>query len=242
MARFRSSRAGRAWTSGWRGRTTPGMWVSALAISLLSLLAYADYRVRPMVQASARAIAMRAATVALNDAINGEIASDAEFDKIVQIDTAAGGKMAAAHVNFAAVTDIQAAATKRADQVLHGLSETTLRLPWTQVVGGTLFTTFAPNIPVRMTFIGDAHSAVVMETKTVGVNQSVHTVYLDITADVNVIAPFVSGPLAVHSRVPIAYVVLAGEVPNTFVGAAGGVLPYVAPGAASPGGSVTVHP
>lgn len=192
-------------------------FVLAIMVLILSLVIYADFRVRPMVAASARMIAKRAATEALNEAVTAELAQDVDYEKIVRVE-GKQGSLTAAHFDFAKVTELQSAATERADAALRSLANTTLRLPFAQVVGGSLFTTFTPIVPVRMTLMGDAHSSVQMETRTVGVNQSVHIIYLDISADMSVVSPLVSTPLSITSRIPVAYVVLMGEVPKTYLG------------------------
>ena len=193
------------------------IFVFTFMVLVLSLVIYADLRVRPMVAASARMIAKRAATEALNEAVTAEMAEDVDYKKIVQIQ-GKQGDLTTANFDLAKVTELQAAATERADAALRSLSQSTLRLPFAQVVGGSLFTTFTPIIPVRMTLMGDAHSSVEMDTRTVGVNQSVHIIYLDISADMSVVSPLVSTPLTITSRIPVAYVVLMGEVPKTYLG------------------------
>jgi hypothetical protein len=46
----------------------------------------------------------------------------------------------------------------------------------------------------------------------------VHILYLQLNAEVQVVAPLVAQPVSVQSRVPLAYVVFNGQVPNTYYG------------------------
>jgi sporulation protein YunB len=173
-----------------------------------------DVKLRPSVTAAAKAVATRAAVEALNQALTEELAKAVSYKQLVEIERDRDGDFKSARFNFAAVTKLQSETTARAEDNLHALEDEKLKLPIAPVVGDSLFANIAPKIPVRIALIGSAHSSVVPEVKSVGINQTVHILYVDLSADVNVVAPFVSAPVTVHSRVPIAYIVLSGKVPN----------------------------
>lgn len=176
-----------------------------------------DVQLRPSIAMAARAIALRTATEALNGAVTEQLAEDAEASRIVHIVRDKQGELQTAEFDFASVTRLQTAATARAEKQLHNLGEETLYLPVMQALGGSWFAAFGPRLPVHVVMLGTAHSSVVADVKSVGINQTVHILYLDLTADVRVVAPLVAQPATVHVRVPVAYVVFAGEVPKTYM-------------------------
>ncbi|MCF8565211.1 sporulation protein YunB [Alicyclobacillus tolerans] len=214
--RFKSAGARRSGKRS-RGRSPFFTGIAVLMTAVAGFLYLLDARVRPAVSAAARAVASRAAVDALNQAITEEISHDVEYDRIVQIDSASHGEIQVARFNFSAVTKLQAAATKRADEVLNGLSEHTLTLPVTQILAGSLAGPSGPRLPVHLLLVGAAHSSVTTQVKSVGVNQTVHILNLNLTAQVNVVTPLISTPISIESTVPVAYVVLAGKVPDTFM-------------------------
>jgi sporulation protein YunB len=173
-----------------------------------------DVKLRPTVTAAAKAVATRAAVEALNQALTEELAKSVSYKQLIEVERNKDGDLKSARFNFAAVTKLQSEATSRAEDNLHALEDQTLKLPVAPVLGDSLFANVAPKIPIRITLIGSAHSSVSPEVKSVGINQTVHILYVDLSAEVNVVAPLVSAPVTVHSRVPIAYIVLSGEVPN----------------------------
>lgn len=188
-----------------------------------------DVKVRPVVMLAAKAIATRAATEALNEAVTEEIAHDADYSRIVELDNGPDGHLQVARFNFASVTQLQSAATQQALTNLRALSADSLELPVGQVLAGPLIGNAGPRLPIHLYVVGSAHSSVTTDVKSVGVNQTVHILYLDLSAEVSVVAPLITTPVRVQSRVPLAYIVLAGRVPNTYLYNGSGSVPPLLP-------------
>lgn len=221
-------------TRGARRPSHPVAWtILIIALLLGAFLAAAEFTVRPVLSSAARAVAYRAAVDSLNQAVTAELVENADFNRIVHVDRTEHGALRVAHFDFAAVTKLQAAATEHADQALDKLEGETYHVPLTQVVGSSVFSAVGPSLPVHMRLYGSAHSSTVVETKTVGINQTVHVLYLDLNASIYVFAPFLTEPVAVKTRVPIAYVIVAGEVPGTVVNG-GGYSPTTPPTSTAP--------
>jgi sporulation protein YunB len=202
-------------------------WSTAMLLSVLACVLLVLYtinaKIRPSIEAGAKAVATRAASAALNKAVTEELAKSAAAKNMIHYNMNRTGDWKEADFDFAYVTKVQSAATDLAEHYLTDLSDETLRLPISQTFGGALFSNLGPAIPVRVNLIGSAHSSVTVESKSVGINQTVHILYLQLHADVQVVAPLVAQPVSVQSRVPLAYVVFNGQVPNTFYG---GQAPY----------------
>lgn len=218
--RPRSSRvpnSKRAHNRNWRSPRPLLRIVVSLGLVLGLAFYLLDVKVHPIVSATAKAIATRAATEALNEAVTEEIAHDADYNRIVEITDGPDGHPQIARFNFASVTELQSAATQRALLNLRSLSTDSLALPLGQVLAGPLVGNAGPNLPIHLYVVGSAHSSVTTEVKSAGVNQTIHILYLDLSAQVNVVAPLMTAPVAVQSRIPLAYVVIAGPVPNTYL-------------------------
>jgi len=189
-----------------------------LAASLFVVLYLLTNRARPALAAGARALATRAASEALNAAVTEELTQSSEASRILHIDEAPGGTLRMAHFDFASVTRVQSATVAEANVYLDQLAHQTLHLPVVQTLGGALFSSFGPTLPVRVYTLGSVHSSIHLDTQATGINQTVHALYLVVTAEVQVIAPLVAAPVTVRSEVPLAYVVLSGDVPHTYIG------------------------
>ncbi len=187
---------------------------SSLVALYLSIQAL-ERSLRPPFMAMATSVAQQLATQAVNDALTKRIAEDAQYAKLVILDKDQSGKVTSAHFNFAEVARIESLTTLRVQHVLMRLEGRTVYVPAMQATGSAILATLGPSIPIRIVPIGYAQSEVEPEVKTAGINQTVHVLYLHISAQVKVVVPFMSQPAKVDTRIPIAYVVFIGTVPQT---------------------------
>ncbi|MCL6454423.1 MAG: sporulation protein YunB [Alicyclobacillus sp.] len=201
-------------------RRGPGWRTLALLCLTLvtAFVVYIDVRVRPALVAASQSVARRAATDALNDALQTAVARAPDDGQILHVEVDANGNLRLASFDFRTVSQVEDAAASQAEAELDRLSESRIPLPVSQSVGGALLSVWSPNLPVRIHLVGSAHVSVRMSADTVGINQSVHALFLDLTAEVQPVAPLVGPAVEVRSSVPLAYVVLNGSVPDTWVG------------------------
>lgn len=193
-----------------------------LAVALLSFgLHLLDLKIKPSITLAAQAVARRVAVEALNSALTEEVAKQSGDNELVDIERNSKGDFRTLHFNLPLITNIQREANDNASNKLQGLAHETFRLPFTQFMGGSLFAPISPSLPVKLILMGTVHSSVVPEVKTVGINQSVHILYLEMTAEVNVVAPFISAPISISTKAPLTYIVISGVVPNSFYGGFG---------------------
>ncbi len=197
----------------------PGYWLLTFVVlaTLIGALRLMEVKVRPVVLATGQAIAARAATDALNEALTEQLAVEGDMPPLVQVERDRAGDLSVARFNFGAIAQLQSLVTRRANDDLLKLSRETFRLPVGEVVGGSLFGAVGPQLPVRFTLIGHAQGSVHAQAKTIGINQSVHEVDLELTATVRVLTPLTAAPTTVHAVLPVAYIVFGGSVPNTYL-------------------------
>lgn len=176
-----------------------------------------DRNLRPPFMAMATGVARQIATQAINDALTKRIAEDTEYARLVSIEKDRNGRIASAHFNFAEVARIESLTTLRVQHVLSRLEARTVYIPALQGLGSAILASLGPSIPVRIVPMGTAQSEVEPEVKTAGINQTVHILYLHILAQVNVVVPFISEPVRIDTKIPIAYVVFIGNVPQTTI-------------------------
>ena len=230
--RFRSGTARRRV----RARRTALFSALFLLFSIFALyesLELLDRSLRPPFMAIAAGVARQMATQAINDALTKRIAEDSEYARLVVLDKDRNGRVTSAHFNFAEVARIESLTTLRVQHVLTRLEDRTIYVPALQGMGSAILATLGPSIPIRIEPLGSAQSEVEPVVQTAGINQTVHILYLHIVAQVSVVVPFVTQPVRVDTRIPIAYVIFVGAVPQTTV--VGGGYPFVV-GRANPGG------
>ena len=200
----------------WRSWT---LLVGIFLLSITGILYYFDVKLRPSIASASKAVATHVASEALNQALTEKLAESMNKTSFVEFAPHEDkSDLTVTRFNLQAVTKLQAEATEQAEKVLGELSRQNIQLPVGHILGGSFFTALNMNLPLRLSLLGNVHSSVYADVKSVGVNQTVHILYLELSANVNVLAPLVTQPVVVRSNAPIAYIVLSGPVPNAYYG------------------------
>ncbi|GIM47184.1 sporulation protein YunB [Collibacillus ludicampi] len=210
-------------------------WRMILSVTLITVFFLAwqtfyfvENNLRPTFLNLAESTSQRIATEAINDAIIGKISKVADYDKLIDLTQDRDGHVVAARLNFAETAKIQGEATSIVQGVLRDLQENKIEIPLGQAFHSTVFSTVGPKITLTMIPYGSARSWVETEFKQAGINQTLSIIYLNIETQVGAIVPLASKQVQVQTKIPIAYTVLVGDVPQYFYDATGS--PYIPKG------------
>ncbi|ADG06961.1 sporulation protein YunB [Kyrpidia tusciae DSM 2912] len=236
-------RFGRRFRVGFRRRVPGGRRPFLLvAVGILGFLVLAfyvlDYNIRPVFVDIAKGMARRLATDAINQALVQTVQQGIDYSKLVTLQTDRNGRVIGATLDEKEVLRLQTAVTTRVQAVVDHLSTQQIDVPIGQAMNSSIFSAFGPMIPVAIVPFGTAESEVQQTTREAGINQTIHEVDIQVQARIQILAPFVAEPVDVQTKVPVAYMVLVGEVPQYFFDARG--LPFYPPGwmvPATPGNS-----
>lgn len=97
------------------------------------------------------------------------------------------------------------------------ISTDDLDIPLGTLSGELMLSALGPSVRVRVQSVGNASAEYVNEFSAVGINQTKHTVYLELSVTVNLLIP--GEVLAVNSveRICVAETIIIGEVPDTYL-------------------------
>lgn len=73
-----------------------------------------------------------------------------------------------------------------------------------------------PNVPIKMSTIGNVDTELVSQFSQAGINQTLHRIYLNVSCTVTVLTPFDSIEQKITNQVLIAEAVILGDVPETY--------------------------
>lgn len=189
----------------------------ALLFIVLQIIMLVDRNLRPTLEAIAEARAKVIATQAINDAITTKIAQEINYGLLIAVHTDHNGKPSWAQVNTMEVNRIVAATTTRVQETLGNIRGEVLRIPLGQALNSQLLANMGPRIPFTIVPIGTVNVEVTDAFEQAGINQTRHKIYLEVYTDVQIVVPFVTRTIQVHSQIPIADVTYLGEVPQTVI-------------------------
>ena len=123
--------------------------------------------------------------------------------------------------NVAGLNRFRTALTARIDENLADLSVEELGIPVGSVVLPELFSGMGPRLVVRVLAVRTSDAAFRNRFSTVGINQTLHQIFIDIHVTVTILSLAGTQELAVDVTVLAAETVIVGNVPSTYIGLGG---------------------
>ncbi|QKS72197.1 sporulation protein YunB [Paenalkalicoccus suaedae] len=206
--------------------------------------------VRPTIIAIAKTETQRIATLAINDAISSQILEESHMEDVLIYEYDQNQQVNSVQLNPVIVNRVLQETTKRVQNYLNDIEQGKIRdyhvapddslphdgasfsedgiihmIPLGQATKNALLAHLGPEIPVRLSAIGDVKSQMKHEVMSVGINNAYLSVSVDIEVDVKVVIPFATDTAVVKTAVPVTMVWLPGDVPDYYGGS--GTIPAV---------------
>ncbi len=212
--------------AGWHASSRRWFAFALLCLAALAFGAFwVEWRLAPIVRTSSASLAARVATEALNEAMGEVLAAYPNGEELVRVRMERGPSGQAFSIvtlDMAKLAKLQSEAIHASETRLQTLRRQTLPLPLLQALSGSILAGYTVTVPVSFSLVGAVHARLDADVESKGVNQVVHIVYLELTADVMTMAPLVRAPVHVTARSPVVYVIMSGPVPNVvFPGGSG---------------------
>lgn len=168
---------------------------------------------KSMAEATMRSIT----TVAVNDAIYYTLSDNLRYEDLVSIERDEGGNILAVSSNALQINRIARDAAYMSQENLDKMSEAGIEVPLGALTGVEALAGFGPKMNVKIIPISNVECKFVSEFEEAGINQTKHSIYLEIVADISIILPSGTSNFASLTQVLICESVLVGKVPDTYL-------------------------
>ena len=84
------------------------------------------------------------------------------------------------------------------------------------LVGSELFSGIGPKIPIRFQPVSITHVDITHSFEEAGINQTIHTITLLVSVDIEILLPLAHSFITVQSEMPIAQTLIVGTVPQAY--------------------------
>lgn len=84
------------------------------------------------------------------------------------------------------------------------------------LVGSELFSGIGPKIPIRFQPVSITHVDITHSFEEAGINQTIHTITLLVSVDIEILLPLAHSFITVQSEMPIAQTLIVGTVPEAY--------------------------
>lgn len=154
----------------------------------------------------------------INTAISDSLVRDFDYSKLVNITYSPQGEIASVSADTGEMNRLKATLTLDILNAIERSGEKSYSVPLGNLTEIILFSGIGPDICFNILPYGAATVDFRNGFTSAGVNQTLHEVYIDITADLYAVSPVSKVCATVTTSVMAARTVIVGEVPHLFAG------------------------
>ncbi len=161
---------------------------------------------------------MRASTtVAVNDAVYYTLSDEMRYDDLVTILRNEAGEIVSFSANPLKINKIARDTASISQSNLKNLSLNGIPVPLGALTGIEAFAGIGPSIQFRIIPVSSVSCGFSSVFDSVGINQTKHSIYLNIIADISIVMPSRTKNFAVTTQILVGESVIVGKVPDTFL-------------------------
>lgn len=161
---------------------------------------------------------MRASTtVAVNDAVYYTLNDELRYDDLVTVERDQNGNITAVSANALKINKIARDTASISQSNLKNLSLNGIPIPLGALTGIEAFAGLGPSIRFRIIPVSSVACDFSSTFESVGINQTKHSIYLNVIADISIVMPSRTENFAVTTEILVGEFVLVGAVPDTYL-------------------------
>ena len=195
-------------------------WLFALGgvLFIITLLVVYFQRNVTRVLLSISEATMRACTtVAVNDAVYYTLSDEMRYEDLVTITRNEAGEIVSFAANPLKINKIARDTASISQSNLKNLSLNGIPVPLGALTGIEAFAGLGPSIYFRIIPVSSVACGFSSTFESVGINQTKHSIYLNVIADINIVMPSKTKNFAVTTDILIGESVIVGKVPDAYL-------------------------
>ena len=190
---------------------------AVVSLIFIGIIALMHRNVTTVLKSIAEASMRSITTVAVNDAVYYTLSDNMRYEDLVTIERGADGEIKGISSNSFQINRIARDAAYMSQENLQSMSESGVEVPLGALTGVSAWAGFGPKLHVKIIPISNVACRFVSAFEEAGINQTKHSIYLEIVADISIIMPAGTSNFASLTEVLVAESVLVGKVPDTFL-------------------------
>ena len=191
--------------------------LALVAFIFIGIIVWMHYNVTAILKSVSEATMRSITTVAVNDAIYYTLSDQVRYEDLVTVLTDADGNITAITANSFQINRIARDTAYMSQENLKKMSEDGIEIPLGAFTGVEAWAGIGPRIRLPIIPISNVECRFVSRFESAGINQTKHSVYLEIVADISIILPSETSNFASLTEVLICESVLVGKVPDTYL-------------------------
>ncbi|MCI8309029.1 MAG: sporulation protein YunB [Clostridia bacterium] len=169
----------------------------------------------PIFVASCRNSASSIAINILNQEVN-EVMLQYNYNDLVNIQKDLDGNVSYIEARIMPINEIIGKITNNIQNKLDQNSMISVKLNFGSISGISALSVISPQFKIALERAGNIETEIKSEFTSVGINQTLHRIYLNLTCTVDILTPFESIGKSITSQVLLTETVIVGTVPDTY--------------------------
>lgn len=187
-----------------------------LVILIVILMLNIYYRsVKPTIKTlseeHAKILALKSCTNAVKSTVKG-----VKYSDLIIIEKNSEGKITSLSANVEKMNEISSDVILKTHEELENLEESYIKVPIGTFLGIDILGAHGMQLRVKTLPSGVCLADFYSTFDNAGINQTRHKIILEISTQVEVIAPFFTGVQEYKNEIPIAETVIIGDIPSTY--------------------------
>ena len=188
-----------------------------LCILVVGVLLYFQRNVTRVLISISEATSRSITTVAVNDAIYYTLNDVNRYDDLIAIERDADGNVTSITTDSLKINRIARDTAYLSQENLTKMSAEGIQVPLGALTGIEALAGFGTKINIKIIPISNVECRFVSKFTDAGINQTKHSLYLEIVSDISIILPSKSTNLASTIEVLICESVITGKIPDTYL-------------------------
>ena len=156
-------------------------------------------------------------TVAVNDAVYYTLSEEMRYEDLVTITRNDAGDIVAVGANALKINKIARDTASISQSNLKNLSLNGIPVPLGALTGIEAFAGLGPSIHFRIIPVSSVSCDFSSTFESVGINQTKHSIYLNVIADISIVMPSRTENFAVVTEILVGESVIVGAIPDAYL-------------------------
>ena len=191
----------------------------ALVFTMLTMLIiiaiYCINSIIPVIEIACKSKA-KAVALQITEETVKELLDDVEYESLIDVKYDNNGKIVGINANIIQMNKLSSGVAYKIQERLSNIERVNVKIPLARIFGANIFSGYGPSINIKIVPFGNIVANFKTDFVSEGINQTRHTIYIDINSTVTIVAPFNIDSVVATSTVTVAETVIVGDIPETY--------------------------
>lgn len=193
------------------------LWTVILLAAVALAFVYFQRNVTRVLISISEATMRASTTIAVNDAVYYTLSDEMRYEDLVNVERDETGNITAVSANVLKINKIARDTASISQANLKNLSLNGIPVPLGALTGVEAFAGVGPRIHFRIIPVSSVSCDFSSSFESVGINQTKHTIYLNVIADISIVMPSRTERFTVLTEIMVGEFVIVGQIPDTFL-------------------------